>query len=56
MPPTRDSNGLLRFGGVDLGSVADRFGTPAYVYDIDAIAAEARSLHGGFDGAEHLIA
>ncbi|MGH7270741.1 MAG: diaminopimelate decarboxylase family protein, partial [Polyangiaceae bacterium] len=58
--------GRLRLAGV---SLADLFGgsaaaheahegasTPAYVYDLDAMAAEARALHAAFDGAPHLVA
>lgn len=45
-------------GGVSLADIArdGRFGTPAYVYDLDAIAAEARDLQAGFDDAPHLVA
>ena len=45
-------------GGVSLAEIASdrRFGTPAYVYDLDAIAAEARDLQAGFDDAPHLVA
>lgn len=45
-------------GGVSLRDIARdaRFGTPTYVYDLDAIAAEARDLHAGFDAAPHLVA
>jgi diaminopimelate decarboxylase len=56
MPTTRDPRGMLFLGGVDLASVVHQVGTPAYVYDLDGITAEARALHGGFDGSEHLIA
>jgi diaminopimelate decarboxylase len=52
----RDSVGKLRLGGASLVEVAGEVGTPAYVYDIDGIAAEARALHEGFDGAAHLVA
>jgi diaminopimelate decarboxylase len=38
---------ILRVAGVD---------TPAYVYDLGAIAAEARALRDGFGGAPHLCA
>jgi diaminopimelate decarboxylase len=31
-------------------------GTPAYVYDLDAIAAEARALQAAFEAAPHLVA
>ncbi|HVY48290.1 MAG TPA: hypothetical protein VHB21_20525, partial [Minicystis sp.] len=30
--------------------------TPAYVYDLDGIAASARALVDGFGGAPHLVA
>ncbi|MDP8999358.1 MAG: diaminopimelate decarboxylase [Myxococcota bacterium] len=56
MPPTRTIDGRLCLGGVDLASLADQVGTPSYVYDIDGIAAEARALHEGFEGATHLVA
>ncbi|HEY6798079.1 MAG TPA: diaminopimelate decarboxylase [Kineosporiaceae bacterium] len=29
----RDADGVLRIGGVDVGTLADRFGTPAYLVD-----------------------
>jgi diaminopimelate decarboxylase len=36
--------------------VAREAGTPAYVYDLCAIAAEARALRSAFDSARHLVA
>jgi diaminopimelate decarboxylase len=56
MPPTRDPDGTLRLGGVDLAWLVEEVGTPAYVYDLEGIAAEARALHDGFDGSPHLVA
>ncbi len=58
MPASRRPDGVLVLGGVSLAAVANdvRFGTPAYVYDLDAIAAEARDLEAGFDDAPHLVA
>jgi diaminopimelate decarboxylase len=67
MPSSRRSDGVLTLGGVSLAEIArdPRFATPAYVYDLDAIAAEARDLRSGFaldpnDGAgaraPHLVA
>jgi diaminopimelate decarboxylase len=53
---TRDSSGALRLGGVRLEAVASQVGTPAYVYDLDAIATEARELQAAFGGAAHLVA
>jgi diaminopimelate decarboxylase len=43
-------------GGVPLAEVVDRVGTPAYVYDLDAMAAEARALREGFGSTPHLVA
>lgn len=45
-------------GGVTLADIArdPRFGTPAYVYDLDAIANEARELDAAFESAPHLVA
>jgi diaminopimelate decarboxylase len=56
MPTTLDNNGRARFGGVDVAQLASVVGTPAYVYDLDGIAADARVLHDAFDGSAHLIA
>jgi diaminopimelate decarboxylase len=58
MATLRDEEGSLRLGGVRLEDLARdaRIGTPSYVYDLTAIAAEARALEGAFDGAPHLIA
>jgi diaminopimelate decarboxylase len=53
---TRDRHGELLLGGAVLSEVAREAGTPAYVYDLDAMAAEARSLDLAFDGAPHLVA
>src|SRR3979411_143810 len=53
---TLDSHGKVCLGGADLAEIASEVGTPAYVYDLDGIAAEARALHAGFDGAPHLVA
>jgi diaminopimelate decarboxylase len=58
MPTSRRSDGVLVLGDVSLAQVArdPRLGTPVYVYDVDAIAAEGRDLRAGFDGAPHLVA
>jgi diaminopimelate decarboxylase len=62
---TRDSGGAALLGGVPLHdvlhdpAVASSPGdppTPAYVYDLDAMAAEARSLRAAFGSAPHLLA
>jgi diaminopimelate decarboxylase len=57
MASTRDGEGRLRLGGVRLAELfvaAEK--TPAYVYDLDGIAAEARELEAAFEGHPHLIA
>jgi diaminopimelate decarboxylase len=58
MATALDREGFLTLGGVRLIDLATdpRVGTPAYVYDLDAIAAEARELREAFDGAPHLVA
>ena len=61
MPLTRRSDGHLLLGNVSLADIAHdpRLGTPAYVYDLDSIAAEARELRAAFDDgarARHLVA
>jgi diaminopimelate decarboxylase len=57
MATTRDASGRLTLGGVALADLArdPAIGTPTYVYDVDAIAAEARELDAAFDGP-HLVA
>ena len=58
MPASRRPDGVLALGGVSLAEIArdPRFGTPSYVYDLDAITAEARALQAGFGSAPHLVA
>ena len=54
----RRPDGVLTLGGVSLVDIArdPRFGTPTYVYDLDAMAAGARELDAAFEGAPHLVA
>jgi diaminopimelate decarboxylase len=58
MATTRDARGNLCLGGVRLQTLADdpAIGTPTYVYDLSAIALEARELRESFEGAPHLVA
>lgn len=60
-------SGELTLGGLSLAALSRRvanldesggarIGTPAYVYDLDGMAAEARELDGAFEGAPHLVA
>jgi diaminopimelate decarboxylase len=56
---TRDAHGAV-LGGIALGDLlrdgSVSISTPAYVYDLDAMEAEARSLEAGFGDRPHLIA
>lgn len=56
MAITRDRSGALRLDELELTELVQRFGTPSYVYDLDAMALEARALHAAFEGTEHLVA
>lgn len=56
MPIVRDPSGNLMLGGIPLAEIALKTGTPAYVYDVDAMAADARALSASFDGMTHLVA
>ena len=54
----RDASGRATLGGIaieDLLASAGT-GTPAYLYDLDAIAEEARDLRSGFGHNRHLVA
>lgn len=51
----RDERGAI-LGEVPLRDVIEEVGTPAYVYDLDAMAEGARALAAGFGGAPHLVA
>lgn len=55
---TRNAAGQLVLGGLSLKDVANdpRFGTPTYVYDLDAMDAEADALRDAFAGHPHLVA
>jgi diaminopimelate decarboxylase len=55
MSLTRDGSGVLQLGGVSLPGLASELGTPAYVYDLDAMGAAARALEEGFDEQRHLV-
>jgi len=54
----RDDRGAATLGGVRLDDLLARgdWGTPLYVYDLDGIAASARSLVRSFEGYPHLVA
>ncbi len=56
MAVSRDPSGHLVLGGVRLAAVAAHAGTPTYVYDLDAVAAEARAMHAAFADAPHVVA
>ena len=48
-------DGTLHCEGVDLNSVAERFGTPAYVYSAATIRNNFRRLDKALDSLDHLI-
>jgi diaminopimelate decarboxylase len=58
MGTVRDEGGALFLGGVELESLArdPLIDTPSYVYDLSAMALEARELRAAFEGESHLIA
>jgi diaminopimelate decarboxylase len=56
MPLARDRTGQLQIGGINLSELVREMNTPAYVYDVDAMAGEARALDAAFGGAPHMIA
>jgi diaminopimelate decarboxylase len=58
MTTHRDENGVLHLNGISLAGLSqiEGVGTPTYVYDLDAMAVEARAIEGAFDGAPHLVA
>jgi diaminopimelate decarboxylase len=56
MSIVRNPGGHLTLGGIRLAEIEPETGTPAYVYDIDAIADGARALAASFDGLTHLVA
>jgi len=58
MATKRDAAGRLCLGGVELERLAKdpAIATPTYVYDLEAIALEARELILAFEGEPHLVA
>jgi diaminopimelate decarboxylase len=49
------SNGALLLGGVSLAEIADRAGTPAFVYNAEAIRERFRSLDAALKAVPHRI-
>lgn len=54
----RDVNGALCLNGTPLVGLSkvEGVGTPTYVYDLDAMAGEARAIEAAFEGRPHLVA
>ncbi len=52
----RNERGELCLGGASLRDLADTYGTPTYVYDLDAMVGEARALRAAFGEHPHAIA
>jgi diaminopimelate decarboxylase len=55
-PTIRREDGELLCGEIPTGDLADRFGTPLYVYDICRIENRVRAFHDAFEGVDHLLA
>ncbi len=55
MPPSTSLQGRLRLGQHDAEALAERFGTPLYVYDRALIESRYRSLDAAFSGLRHRI-
>ena len=53
-PPSavRDHAGIVRIGGADVVTLADRFGTPAYLFDEDAFRAQCEVFREAFHDAD----
>jgi diaminopimelate decarboxylase len=49
------SNGALRLGGVSLAEIAEQIGTPAFVYNAEAIRERFRSLDTALKAVPHRI-
>lgn len=54
--PFRRVEGELRCGSRPLSELADRYGTPLYVYDVRAIEERYRAFTDAFRGVDHLVA
>lgn len=54
--PFARRNGELHCGDIPAAELAERFGTPLYVYDIRRIIERVRAFHTAFAGVEHLLA
>jgi diaminopimelate decarboxylase len=54
--PFPSVDGELRCGSVSARELADRFGTPLYVYDFDYIAGRVRTFQRAFAGVNTLLA
>ena len=55
-PPFGRVNGQLHCGDVPAAELAERFGTPLYVYDARRIEERVRAFRSAFEGVDHLIA
>jgi len=52
---TRDAGGVLCVDGVSLSELADRYGTPTYVYSRSAVAESFRAVDAAFSGRPHTV-
>lgn len=55
-PYGSESASAFAIGGIAAEALAEKYGTPLYVYDVAAMAQEATTLDAAFDDAPHLVA
>lgn len=55
-PPFPRVDGELRCGDLAVSELAERFGTPLYVYDMERVAERVRKFERAFAGVDHLLA
>jgi diaminopimelate decarboxylase len=55
-PLSHDGHGDLLCGEIPVRELAERFGTPLYVYDMQRIEDRVRAFHSAFGGVDHLLA
>jgi len=54
--PVHRVDGELRCGGVSASALAERFGTPLYVYDLERIRGRVKLFRDAFGGIDYLLA
>src|ERR1044072_7611190 len=52
---TRNADGVAAFGGIDVATLAEQFGTPAYILDEDDFRARCRAWREAFGEDEDVF-